>query len=107
MKPPFAWDTYSDQPAIIRDKALKRQMRTSALPSLIKTFLIALLMLPIAFLVTFLLPRKKIRSENFFGMGVNLDKEPNTTPYLLDELNIQKLLIRIPLSFSFIINSLL
>lgn len=97
MKPPFAWDTYSDQPAIIRDKALKRQMRTSALPSLIKTFLIALLMLPIAFLVTFLLPRKKIRSENFFGMGVNLDKEPNTTPYLLDELNIQKLLIRIPL----------
>ncbi len=97
MKAPFAWDTYSDQPSIIRDKALKRQMRSSALPSLIKTFLIALIMLPIAFLVTFLLPRKKIRGDEFFGLGVNLDKEPNTTPYLLDELNVQKLLIRIPL----------
>ena len=97
MNLPFSWDHYSDQPAIIRDKVLKRQMRTSAISSLIKTFLIALFMLPIAFLVTFLLPRKKIRGAEFFGLGVNLDKEPNTTPYLLDELNVQKLLIRIPL----------
>ncbi|MCX6075034.1 MAG: glycosyl hydrolase [Campylobacterales bacterium] len=97
MKTPFAWDYYSDQPAIIRDKALKRQMRRSALPSLIKTFLIALLMLPIAFLITYFLPRKKITGKEFFGMGVNLDKEPNTTPYLIEELGVKKLLIRIPL----------
>jgi hypothetical protein len=97
MKTPFAWDTYSDQPAIIRDKALKRQMRRSALPSLIKTFLIALAILPIAFVVHYLLPRKKITGKEFFGMGVNLDKEPNTTPYLLEELGIKKILIRIPL----------
>jgi len=97
MKTPFAWDTYSDQPAVIRNKALKRQMRTSALPSLIKTFLIALVILPIAFLLHYLLPRKKIRGDDFFGLGVNLDKEPNTTPYLLEELGVKKLLIRIPL----------
>lgn len=97
MKQPFAWDPYSDQPAIIRDKALKRAMRRSALPSLVKTFLIALITLPIALLVMPFLGRRTITGEHFFGMGVNLDKEPNTTPYLIDELGVQKLLIRIPL----------
>lgn len=97
MKAPFAWDHYSDQPAIIKDKALKRAMRRDALPSLIKTFLIALITLPLAFLLMPFIGRRTISGEDFFGIGVNLDKEPNTTPYLLDELNIKKLLIRIPL----------
>jgi len=97
MKEPFAWDTYSDQPAIIKDKALKQQMRRSALPSLIKTFCIALITLPIALILMPFMPRRTISGESFFGMGVNLDKEPNTTPYLIHELGVQKLLIRIPL----------
>jgi hypothetical protein len=97
MKQPFAWDHYSDQPAIIRDKALKRAMRRSALTSLMKTFLVALITLPIALLVMPFLGRRTITGEHFFGMGVNLDKEPNTTPFLIEELGIQKLLIRIPL----------
>src|SRR5512142_1138731 len=97
MKAPFAWDQYSDQPAIIKDKALKRAMRRDALPSLIKTFLIALITLPIAFLLMPFMRRRSINGADFFGMGVNLDKEPNTTPYLLNELNVKKLLIRIPL----------
>jgi len=97
MKQPFAWDNYSDQPAIIRDRALKRAMRRSALPSLIKTFLIALITLPFALLLMPFTKNRTISGESFFGMGVNLDKEPNTTPYLLDELGVKKLLIRIPL----------
>jgi len=97
MKPPFAWDSYSDQPSIIKDKALKRQMRRSALPSLIKTFCIALFILPLAWIISFFIPRTKISGQQFFGMGVNLNKEPNATPYLLDELGITKILIRIPL----------
>ena len=97
MKEPFTWDYYSDQPAIIKDKALKRQMRRSALPSLIKTFLIALITLPFALLLMPFMPRRTISGEHFFGMGVNLDKEPNTTPYLIEELGVKKLLIRIPL----------
>lgn len=97
MKAPFAWDHYSDQPAIIKDKAFKRAMRQNALPSLIKTFLIALIALPLAFILMPLMRRRKISGEDFFGLGVNLDKEPNTTPYLLDELNVKRLLIRIPL----------
>ncbi|HLD23705.1 MAG TPA: hypothetical protein VJA83_07150 [Sulfuricurvum sp.] len=97
MKQPFAWDHYSDQPSIIRDRALKRSMRRSALPSLIKTFLIALVTLPLALVLMPFMPRRTINGEHFFGMGVNLDYEPNTTPYLLDELGVKKLLIRIPL----------
>ncbi|MDD4854865.1 MAG: glycosyl hydrolase [Sulfuricurvum sp.] len=97
MKEPFAWDHYSDQPSIIKDKTLKRAMRRSALLSLIKTFCISLLTLPIALILMPFMPRRAISGEHFFGMGVNLDKEPNTTPYLIDELKIEKLLIRIPL----------
>lgn len=97
MKAPFAWDHYSDQPAIIKDKALKRAMRRNALPSLIKTFLIALITLPLAGLLIPFMRRRTITGEHFFGIGVNLDKEPLTTPYLVDELGVQKLLIRIPL----------
>jgi hypothetical protein len=44
-----------------------------------------------------LIPRRSITAKDFFGIGVNLDKEPNTTPYLIDELGVKKLLIRIPL----------
>jgi hypothetical protein len=97
MKPPFNWDHYSDQPSVIKDKVLKRAMRRSALPSLLVTFLIALITLPVALLLSPLLGRKKISGKDFFGMGVNLDKEPNTAPYLIEELGLQKLLIRIPL----------
>ncbi len=97
MKPPFAWDSYSDQPSIIKDKALKRQMRRSALPSLIKTFLIALITLPIALFWMPFAGRRTIKGEDFFGMGVNLNHDPNTTPYLIEELGVKKLLIRIPL----------
>jgi hypothetical protein len=97
MKEPFSWDHYSDQPSIIRDKSLKRAMRRSALPSLIKTFLIAILVLPIAFVITLFLPRKKMTGAEFFGMGVNLEKEPSLSLDLINELGVKKLLIRIPL----------
>ena len=97
MKEPFAWDHYSDQPAIIRDKLLKRKMRRSALFSLIKTFLIALIVLPIAFIVTFFLPRKKITGEEFFAMGVNLSNSPSLVPEYINELGMKKLLVRIAL----------
>ncbi len=97
MKAPFAWDHYSDQPAIIRDKKLKRAMRRSALPSLIKTFLISLLLLPIALLTIPFRQRTTLSGAEFFGMGINLDKEPAITPQLIEELGIKKLLIRIPL----------
>lgn len=97
MKTPFAWDYYSDQPAIIRDKKLKRKMRLSALPSLIKTFLIAAVTLPFSVLTIPYLPHRRIDGDRFFGMGVNLDKEPSLSPGLVRELGVKNLLIRIPL----------
>ncbi len=97
MKTPFAWDHYSDQPAIIRDKKLKRRMRLSALPSLLKTFGVALLSLPAAVLAMPYTPHRSITGEHFFGMGVNLDKESALTPQLIEELGVQRLLVRIPL----------
>jgi len=97
MKTPFAWDYYSDQPAIIRDKNLKRKMRLSALPSLIKTFLIAAVTLPFSVLTIPYLPHRRIDGDRFFGMGVNLDKEPSLSPGLVRELGVKNLLIRIPL----------
>ncbi|MDD5716644.1 MAG: glycosyl hydrolase [Sulfuricurvum sp.] len=97
MKQPFAWDHYSDQPAIIRDKTEKRRMRRSVLPSLLKTLLIGLVTLPVAVFAIPFLKRRDIGGEAFFGMGVNADKEPHTTPYLVNELGVKKLLIRIPL----------
>lgn len=97
MKEPFSWDHYSDQPAIIHDKSLKRKMRRSALFSLIKTFLIALIVLPIAFVLTFFLPRKKIYGEDFFAMGVNLNNSPSLVPGYINELGVKKLLVRIAL----------
>lgn len=97
MKEPFAWDHYSDQPAIIRDRALKRKMRRSALPSLIKTFLIALVTLPAAVFAIPYLKRREITGEAFFGMGVNPGKDPSLAPSLIEELGVQRLLIRIPL----------
>lgn len=97
MKTPFAWDHYSDQPAIIRDKKLKRKMRLSALPSLIKTFLVAAVTLPLSVLAMPYVPHRRIDGEHFFGMGVNLDKEPDLAPELVRELGVKNLLIRIPL----------
>jgi hypothetical protein len=97
MKEPFAWDHYSDQPAIIRDKKLKRKMRLSALPSLLKTFAAALLSLPAAVLAMPYTPHRSITGEHFFGMGVNLDKESSLTPELVRELGSERLMVRIPL----------
>ncbi|HEX5623552.1 MAG TPA: glycosyl hydrolase [Sulfuricurvum sp.] len=97
MKEPFSWDYYSDQPAIIRDKALKRKMRRSALPSLIKTFILALIILPVALLIIPFVRRGKISGDHFFGMGVNLDKDPSLTHEWIRELGVNKLLIRLPL----------
>jgi len=97
MKEPFAWDSYSDQPSIIRDKALKRKMRRSALFSLIKTFLIALITIPVGIFAIPFLKRRIINGDDFFGIGINMDKEPGHTLSLIQELGVKKLLIRIPL----------
>ncbi|WP_345975137.1 glycosyl hydrolase [Sulfurimonas sp. HSL3-7] len=97
MKAPFLWDPYSDQPYQLKDRAFKKAMRKKELFSLLSTFLSALLVLPVALLAQIVIPKRRILSDSFFGMSVNLDKEPQAVNTLTDELELSTLLIRFPL----------
>jgi len=94
MKPPFHWDSYSDQPHIIRDKAYKRKQKKKHLFSYLSMFLLFLALLPIILIAHFFVRTKKRNCE--IGLGVNLDKGPEQY-HLVDELGVSSLIIRIPL----------
>jgi len=72
-------------------------MRRRHLGSLIKTVFTALIILPLSRLMMLFLRHRDINSADFFGMSINLDKEPELTPELIEELGITSLLIRLPL----------
>ncbi len=95
----FPWDKYSDQPYILKDKAFKKMMRRKNIMDYVKLILTNIFLFPIAILVMKLF--KKGQSVNdqssFYGIGVNLDKG-DIQVELIEELNINNLLIRIPLS---------
>jgi hypothetical protein len=93
----FVYDHYSDQPHVIKDKAYKRAMRKKHLGSLVKTFVITLLLLPWLIIRSFLPQRQQHNTQTLFGLGVNLDKFPEQTPALVKELGVRELLIRIPI----------
>lgn len=94
MKLPFIWDNYSDQPAQLKDKKFKKMMRRRELISSIKTFLVALFVLPLSLLFVPFSRKKAINSNTFFGMGVDFEREPSRTPELLAELGVEHILIR-------------
>ena len=97
-KSPFVWDFYSDQPHVIRNRAYKKQMRKKHLNDYIKLFFTALFILPIATLFMKLFKGKQeVSNEDFYGIGVNLDKGP-IQKELVEELGVKNLLIRIPLT---------
>lgn len=97
MKAPFFWDHHSDQPYQLKDRAFKKAMRKKELISLLSTSFSALFVLPIALLLQFFIPKRRILTDDFFGMSINLDKEPQATRSLVDELELSTLLIRFPL----------
>ena len=66
--------------------------------SLVYTFLSSLFIFPLALFFLPLFKKKEIDTEQFFGMSVNLDKEPELTPGLVKELGLKHLLVRFPLS---------
>ena len=94
------WDHYSDQPAVIRDRAIKKSISKTVRFDSFKMLLCNLVMYPVCFLNYLLFPVKKIETNlgSFFGMSINLDKEAASTPELVDDLGANNLLIRIPLS---------
>ena len=97
MKEPFTWDSFSDQPTPIKDKVFKKKMRSSQKTSLIKMILTALVMLPISLVAMPFVKRKQVKSEEFFSIGVDFQREPDQTNKLLEELEIDTLLLRFKL----------
>lgn len=96
-KEPFIWDNYSDQPHVIKDKAYKKTMRKKHLKDFIKLFFSSIFILPIAiFLMKFFRGKNEVSSEEFYGIGVNLDKG-EIQHELVEELGVKNLIIRFPL----------
>jgi len=97
------WDHYSDQPEVIRDKAFKKKIYKQTRWDSFKLLVTNIVIYPIAFLSYWLLPVEKSFAntqniKNFFGMSINLDKNPLETKALIEELQVENLLIRLPLS---------
>lgn len=118
MKPPFEWDSFSDQPAIIRDKAYKRRMRSRFALDVFKMLGTSALVLPVALVRMLSSPANPSQSRNanqptpntetsslgtdptipsidFFGMGVNRGKGEQLG--LIHELGVRHVLMRLPL----------
>jgi len=97
----FEWDAYSDQPHVIRDKTVRRAIKKTLVAPTLKLIAINIVMFPLSLILFFLLFFKKsVRSvpKNFFAMSINLDKNPQETKNLIQELGVTTLLIRLPLS---------
>ena len=97
MNEPFKWDDYSDQPAIIKDKNYKKKMRKREFKSLLKMIFTALIILPISLVLTPFVKRKQIESKDFFCIGVDFEREPQKTVELLQELGVNRILLRLKL----------
>ncbi len=97
MKSPFSWDPHSDQPYQLKARDYKKAMRRKEAFSLAATLLSALFILPVALLLHAFVPKRRIATDRFFGMSINLDKDPQATKTLIDELQPAALLIRFPL----------
>ncbi|RXJ82963.1 hypothetical protein [Arcobacter cloacae] len=96
-KEPFIWDNYSDQPHVIKDKAYKKAMRKKHLKDFIKLFFSSIFILPIAiFFMKFFRGKNQTLNEEFYGIGVNLDKG-EIQHELVEELGVKNLIIRFPL----------
>jgi len=94
MKEPFAWDNYSDQPALLKDKVYKKEMRKNQLFSLLKTAISALIILPISLTSMPFVRRREIKQTKFISLGVDFEREVESTNILLAELNVKNILLR-------------
>ncbi|MDY0123302.1 glycosyl hydrolase [Sulfurimonas sp.] len=97
MKEPYKWDNYSDQPYPLQDKNYKKQMRKSQIGSLLKTFLISIAVIPFSLIMTPFVKRKKIISSEFFCLGVDFQRDPKATLEMIEELGVERILLRIKL----------
>jgi len=97
LKKPFKWDEYSDQPAQLKDIDFKVKMRKREFFSIFKTFLISLFVFPTSIIVMPYIRRKHVVSNSFFSMGVDYQRESEESLKLLDELEVERILVRLKL----------
>ena len=97
MKNKFIWDSYSDQPGIIKDKKYKKMMRRRHLADYIPLFIYNLVFFPLAAATSGWFKVKPKTAENFFALCVNLDKGQQQIQ-LVEELGCKNLQIRMPLA---------
>ncbi len=97
MIKPFSWDDYSDQPALLQDRTFKKSMRKKELPSLLYTFLSALVLLPLSILATPFVKRKEIESKHFFSLGIDFQRDAHATADMIKELGVESILTRFKL----------
>ena len=97
----FHWDGYSDQPHVIRDRKVRKAIKSTTFFASLKLLVVNLFMFPVSLVLFVILLFKKSShkvDKNFFGMSINLDKDPELTKPLIEELGVTTLLIRLPLS---------
>lgn len=94
------WDHYSDQPAVIRDRSIKKSIYKAVRYDSFKMLLCNLVMYPVCMANYLFFPAKKSNADlsAFFGLSINLDKGIEATYKLVDDLGANNLSIRIPLS---------
>ncbi len=94
------WDHHSDQPHVIKDRALKKQIYKKVRWDSMKMFATNIVMYPLCFIYYLISSPKNIHANthSFFGMSINLDKDPEVTYQFINELGVNNLLIRMPLS---------
>jgi len=97
MKQPFNWDNNSDQPYPLQDKNYKKKMRKSQIGSLLKTFFVSLFILPFSLIMMPFVKRNRVDSNYFFCIGVDYQREREATLELLDELGVERVLVRFKL----------
>jgi len=93
------WDHYSDQPEVIKDRAFKRRIYKSIRWDSFKMLLTNIFIYPISYGFYLLSPVQKriVDTRTFFGMSINLDKNPEETVHLINDLAVKNVLIRVPL----------
>ncbi len=96
LKSPFRWDSYSDQPYPLKDKAYKRKKRIANLWDTTVMVLTNIFFYPLSILLMKLWRGGPVHGSDFIGMGVDITKGSEQVA-LIEELGIRHLLIRMPL----------
>lgn len=94
------WDPYSDQPHVLGDKVVRSHIRRHSWFANLKLFLTNTLVVPFV-AIRYLLgstTKDAVSVKGFFGMGISIDKAPEDTRRMINELGVKNLLIRFPLS---------